>query len=61
MPPRDGDVMHSYADIDKARSILGYKPEIQFIEGLEKTVDWFLNGHKESPIEIGAFSNNAQQ
>ena len=33
-PEREGDVKHSLADISKARSILGYEPEISFKEGL---------------------------
>jgi len=33
-PERKGDVKHSLADISKARSILGYEPEISFKEGL---------------------------
>ena len=39
--PRKGDVRHSLADISKARKILHYSPEIEFAEGLEKTVQWF--------------------
>jgi nucleoside-diphosphate-sugar epimerase len=37
---RQGDVMHSLADIDKARTLLGYDPPISFEEGLERTVAW---------------------
>jgi len=36
--PRPGDILHSLADISKAEKLLGYKPEVQFREGLEKTV-----------------------
>ena len=38
---RKGDVKHSLADISKARSILGYEPEVRFEEGLEKTIEWY--------------------
>jgi nucleoside-diphosphate-sugar epimerase len=37
--PRPGDVRHSHADVSKARSLLGYEPEVGFVEGLERTVD----------------------
>jgi UDP-glucose 4-epimerase len=37
---RQGDVMHSLADIDKARTLLGYDPPVSFEEGLERTVAW---------------------
>lgn len=40
-PGRKGDVRHTHADISKARRILGYKPSVNFEEGLKRTVDWF--------------------
>ena len=39
-PRRAGDVMHSLADIEKARRMLGYEPSTSFEEGLERTVTW---------------------
>ena len=39
---RPGDIKHSYADITLAERILGYKPRIDFISGLTRTVDWYL-------------------
>jgi nucleoside-diphosphate-sugar epimerase len=39
--PRPGDVRHSQADISKAKEALGYRIEINFEEGLKKTVEWF--------------------
>jgi len=43
-PARPGDVPHSLADITKARKLLGYEPEVDFAEGLRRTVDWFRGG-----------------
>ena len=40
-PERSGDVRHSYADISKAKRLLGYDPKVMFREGLERTVDWY--------------------
>jgi UDP-glucose 4-epimerase len=40
-PHRAGDVKHSLADIDLARRVLGYEPEVYFAEGLRRTVEWF--------------------
>jgi UDP-glucose 4-epimerase len=40
--PRPGDVLHSLADISKARELLGYEVDVSLEEGLEKTVAWFL-------------------
>lgn len=38
---RPGDVKHSLASIDKAKKILGYKPKVDFEQGLKKTVEWY--------------------
>jgi nucleoside-diphosphate-sugar epimerase len=40
-PERTGDIKHSYADISRAQTALGYKPLVGFEEGLKKTVDWY--------------------
>src|SRR5437899_1194767 len=42
-PERGGDIRHSLADISKAEAALGYKPKIDFEEGLRRTVDWYRN------------------
>ena len=39
--PRIGDVRHSIGSMDKARSILGFTPEMPFETGLEHTINWF--------------------
>jgi UDP-glucose 4-epimerase len=39
--PRPGDVRHSYADVEKARRVLGLTPKVSFEDGLERTVAWF--------------------
>jgi nucleoside-diphosphate-sugar epimerase len=40
-PERIGDVKHSLASIQKASTLLGYKPTVYFDEGLEKVVEWY--------------------
>jgi len=40
-PERGGDIKHSLADISKAEAALGYKPKVDFEEGLLRTVDWY--------------------
>ena len=40
-PPREGDLLHSLADISRAKEILGYKVKVDFKEGLKRTVDWY--------------------
>jgi nucleoside-diphosphate-sugar epimerase len=42
---RAGDVRDSQADIEKARRLLEYQPQVAFEEGLNKTVDWYRTSH----------------
>ncbi len=44
--PRAGDIRDSLADIRLAGEVLGYKPTVNFKEGLRRTVAWYrdLNG-----------------
>jgi len=40
---RPGDVKHSLAAIERARSLLSFSPQIKFQEGLARTVQWYVN------------------
>jgi UDP-glucuronate 4-epimerase len=40
-PEQPGDVPITYANIDKARRLLGYNPETKIEAGIEKFVTWF--------------------
>ena len=40
-PERGGDIKHSLADISKAEKHLGYKPKVNFEQGLQRTVEWY--------------------
>ena len=40
-PPRAGDVLHSLADVTKARRLLGIDACVELSEGLRRTVEWF--------------------
>jgi len=42
-PPRAGDIKHSFADISKAKRLLGYAPPVSTAEGLRRTVEWYRN------------------
>lgn len=46
-PEREGDVRHSYANIDKAKLLLNYKPKVKFQEGLFKTYKWYQSKYKK--------------
>lgn len=45
---RNGDVLHSQADISKASCRLGYSPEYRIQHGLEVTMPWYVKQHQES-------------
>lgn len=40
---RIGDVKHSLANIDKARSLISYRPEISVLEGIKLSYQWYKN------------------
>ena len=40
-PPQPGDVPQTFADITKARALLGYNPQTQIEDGLRRFVEWF--------------------
>src|SRR5713101_5401832 len=45
-PERAGDVKHSLADLSRAEKHLGYKPKVNFEEGLRRTVEWYRGQQK---------------
>jgi UDP-glucose 4-epimerase len=46
-PPRVGDVPHSLADVSRAREVLGFRPRVDFKEGLRRTVESLRLGRPE--------------
>jgi UDP-glucuronate 4-epimerase len=40
-PPQPGDVPQTFADITKARQLLGYNPKTNIEDGIKKFVEWF--------------------
>jgi UDP-glucuronate 4-epimerase len=44
LPDQPGDVPQTYADISKARRVLGYEPKVPFEEGLRAFVEWLRDG-----------------
>lgn len=39
--PRPGEIRHSYADLSRAKRILGYEPMVSFGQGLKMTFSWY--------------------
>ena len=48
-PPRAGDVRDSLADLQAAKSVLGYKPSVGLEEGLQLTLDWWNTSRFNKP------------
>jgi nucleoside-diphosphate-sugar epimerase len=46
-----GEVTHYVADLSKARSLLGYAPQVPLDEGIARAVDWFLGRRAAHPEE----------
>ncbi|MEY8758119.1 GDP-mannose 4,6-dehydratase [Chryseobacterium tongliaoense] len=42
LPMQPGDVQKTNADISKAKTLIGYKPDTDFQNGIKKFVEWFL-------------------
>ncbi|MCX7826894.1 MAG: GDP-mannose 4,6-dehydratase, partial [Verrucomicrobiae bacterium] len=40
-PEQPGDVPITFADITKARRVLGYEPKTKIEQGIPKFVEWF--------------------
>lgn len=40
-PVRSGDILHSQAEVTKARTMMGYQAKTSFEEGLRRTVEWY--------------------
>ncbi|MEO6848915.1 MAG: SDR family NAD(P)-dependent oxidoreductase [Chthoniobacterales bacterium] len=46
LPELKGDMPATFADISKAKRLLGYDPQTKIIEGIPKFVEWYLKRKK---------------
>jgi dTDP-L-rhamnose 4-epimerase len=57
---RAGDIRHCFADITKARTVVGYAPRVDFEDGLRDLAEWLDNQRpvdhlrKEAPYPTAA-------
>lgn len=49
LPDQPGDVPITYADITKARNILGYDPKVPIRDGVRRFVEWYRHGQGQKP------------
>jgi len=40
-PPNLADMLSNWADVSKAKEMLGWKPQVGLVEGVKKLVDWY--------------------
>ena len=50
LPEQPGDVPDTFADISKARRLLGYAPRTPIALGIPKFVEWYLATHGEAAV-----------
>ncbi len=48
---RVGDIRHCFADIHKARELLGYRPSVRLEDGLRELADWLQTQRAEDRVE----------
>jgi UDP-glucuronate 4-epimerase len=48
LPEQPGDVPITYADISKARQMLGFQPRISLEEGIARFVEWYCSARVEA-------------
>jgi UDP-glucuronate 4-epimerase len=53
LPDQPGDVPITYADISKAQRLLGYCPQTQLPQGIDRFLDWYI---KQREVSFGAGS-----
>ncbi len=51
---RSGDIRHCYADISKARQVLGYEPQVTFEAGMRSLTRWVHEQHAEDKVQTAA-------
>ena len=49
---RAGDIRHCYADITKARRLLGYEPRVSHHQGFRELADWLGGQQAEDKAEV---------
>ncbi len=48
---RAGDVRHCFADISRARALLGYEPQVSMEQGLAEMLDWLVDQPAEDRVD----------
>ncbi len=46
LPMQPGDVDRTYADIEKAKRLIKYRPKVSFEQGIKNFINWYINEEK---------------
>jgi UDP-glucuronate 4-epimerase len=49
LPPQPGDVPQTWANVDKARALLGYAPTTTYFDGVRRFADWLSSERQLTP------------
>jgi dTDP-L-rhamnose 4-epimerase len=58
---RHGDIRHCYADIDAARKVLGYEPQVAFEEGMTELAGWIAEEAPPAEDRIAESTSELEQ
>jgi dTDP-L-rhamnose 4-epimerase len=58
---RHGDVRHCYADIARARELLGYEPTVEFRAGMRELVGWIKEEHPPSEDRVAQATDELER
>ena len=51
-PRHPADILATWADISKARRLLGWRPQVPFTDGVRRAVEWYL-GNRSWASKVG--------
>ena len=47
LPMQKGDVSRTFSDIEKAKKLLGYNPQVSVREGIKNFIEWYRDYYKK--------------
>ncbi|MEY2516008.1 MAG: UDP-glucuronate 4-epimerase, partial [bacterium] len=52
LPPAEGDLFGTWADVSRARDVLGYEPSTVFADGVREFIRWFRDASPSAGLAI---------
>jgi dTDP-L-rhamnose 4-epimerase len=57
---REGDIRHNFADLTYIKSVIGFSPKWNFIDGLHKYIDWALK-QSDIPVSVDDYKRSLEE